>query len=118
MADKTMIMLEKVMDITTYRRKLLTSNIANVDTPGYKAKDISFKNEMNKQIENLKNGTASDSPMYNVFESPNTMANRDGNTVNLDIEMAKMAENSLTYNAAMQIYARKTRMLRDSIKTR
>ncbi|MCX8069693.1 MAG: flagellar basal body rod protein FlgB [Thermodesulfovibrionales bacterium] len=117
MPDKTMMILEKMMDITSYRRKLLTSNIANADTPGYKAKDISFKNEMNKAMQDIDNNIKV-SQNYNVFETPNTMPNRDGNTVNVDLEMAKMAENSLTYNAAVQFYARKSRMLKDAIKVR
>lgn len=118
MPDKTMMILEKMMDIATYRRKILTSNIANSDTPGYKAKDISFKNEINKAIEDIKNNNNTGNHNYHVFETFNTMPNRDGNTVNVDIEMAKMAENSLTYNATVQFYARKARMLKDAIKAR
>lgn len=118
MADRTMMILEKVMDITTFRRKVLTSNIANADTPNYKAKDISFQTEMKKMMDNINIGNTSKNGSFDVFETQNTMPNRDGNTVNVDIEMAKISENSLTYNTAIQLYSRKARMLRDAIKAR
>lgn len=47
--DKSIKILEKVMDICTYRQKILASNIANADTPNYKAKDINFQEELKKQ---------------------------------------------------------------------
>lgn len=118
MPDKSMLILEKVMDIATYRRKVLTSNIANAETPRYKAKDISFQVEMKRALDDINNGNSTRSTTFEVFETVNTMQNRDGNTVNIDVEMAKMAENSLTYNTAVQLYSRKARMLRDALKAR
>jgi len=117
MPDKGMMVLEKVMDIASYRRKLLASNIANADTPGYRAKDISFRKEVIRAMEQIDRGQRAEQ-LYQVYETVNTMPNRDGNTVNVDIEMAKIAENSLTYNTAVQLYSRKARMLRDAIKAR
>ncbi len=117
MPDRSMIILEKMMDIASYRRHLLASNIANADTPGYKAKDISFKREMSKALGDLEVGRI-DKGTYEVFETFNTMPNRDGNTVNVDIEMAKIAENSMTYNTAVQLFGRRARMLRDALKSR
>lgn len=117
MPDRSMLILERVMDVASYRRHLITSNIANADTPGYRAKDISFKQEMLKALEDIERGRK-DKGLFQVYETTNTMPNRDGNTVNVDIEMAKMAENNLTYNAAVMLYSRKARMLRDAIKAR
>ncbi|MFQ3573335.1 MAG: flagellar basal body rod protein FlgB [Thermodesulfovibrionales bacterium] len=118
MPDKTMMILERVMDVTAFRRKILASNIANADTPGYKAKDVSFQAEMRKALDDIKSGNIRNDHSFEIFETTNTMPNRDGNTVNVDIEMAKISENSLTYNTAIQLYSRKARMLRDAIKAR
>lgn len=118
MPDRTMMILERVMDIATFRRKILTSNIANADTPQYKAKDISFESEVKKALDDIKLGNLPNKNIFEVFETTNTMPNRDGNTVNVDIEMAKISENSLTYNTAIQLYSRKARMLRDAVKAR
>lgn len=107
MDDKSLTILQNMMDVTAFRHKVLTSNIANADTPGYKAKDISFLNEMQKAIDS--GGTDS----YEVYEAPTTLPERDGNTVNLDIEMAKVAENTLLYSTAAELMTMKIRMIKN-----
>ncbi|MBF0558944.1 MAG: flagellar basal body rod protein FlgB [Nitrospirae bacterium] len=104
MPDQSMRILESMMDVAAFRHKVLTSNIANADTPGYKAKDISFQDAMNNAISN--DGKS----QYNIYEAGTTMSERDGNTVNIDIEMAKVAENTLLYDTAAQLMAMKLRM--------
>lgn len=107
--DKSIKILEKVMDICTYRQKILASNIANADTPNYKAKDINFQEELKKAAE-------SNDAEYKVIEAPTTMPNRDGNTVNIEVEMTKLAETMLMYNGATQLFSTRVRMLKDAIK--
>ncbi|MEN2994794.1 MAG: flagellar basal body rod protein FlgB [Thermodesulfovibrio sp.] len=107
--DRSINLLQKIMDICTYRQKILASNIANVDTPNYKAKDINFKEELRKAVENQ-------SREYQVIEAPTTMPNRDGNTVNLEVEMTKLTETMLMYNAATQLLSIRIRMLKDAIR--
>lgn len=107
--DKSIKILEKVMDICTYRQKILASNIANVDTPNYKARDINFQEELKKAVENQ----ASD---YKIIEAPTTMPNRDGNTVNIEVEMTKLAETMLMYNGATQLLSTRIRIFKDAIK--
>jgi flagellar basal-body rod protein FlgB len=122
MPDNSIKILEKILDVASFRQKLLASNIANADTPGYKAKDISFQKALDKAIEDSKLKSASGGQnskieqSYEIYETVTTMPNRDGNTVNLDIEMAKVAENTLIYNAATQLMTMKVRMLKDVIK--
>lgn len=112
MPDNTIKTLENMLDVAAFRQKLLASNIANADTPGYKAKDISFQKELRKAVE----GAGSKERSYEIYEPLTTMTNRDGNTVNLDIEMAKVAENTLTYNTAIQLMTMMKRMMKDVIK--
>jgi flagellar basal-body rod protein FlgB len=109
MPDDSLKTLENIMHIASFRQKLLASNVANADTPGYRAKDISFQNELNRAM-------AGSRGSYNVYEVMTTMLSRDGNTVNLDIEMTKMAETTLLYNSAAQILAKKINMMKDVIK--
>jgi flagellar basal-body rod protein FlgB len=115
MGDRSMMVLEKMMDVSAFRQKLLTSNIANADTPGYKAKDISFQNELNGAVDEASRGI-SGGKSFNVYEAPNTMLNRDGNTVNLEMEMAKVAENTLIYNTATQLMSMKIRGILNVLK--
>ncbi len=104
-----MDLLKKIMDICAYRQKILASNIANVDTPNYKAKDIDFQAELKKALE-------SNEISYSIIEAPTTMPNRDGNTVNIEIEMTKLTETHLLYNTAVQLLSTRIRMLKDAIK--
>ncbi|MGD0282488.1 MAG: flagellar basal body rod protein FlgB [Dissulfurispiraceae bacterium] len=104
MPVESMNILEHMLDVTAFRSKVLTSNIANADTPGYKAKDISFQEEMERAI------SSDGKSQYHIYESETTMPSRDGNTVNLDVEMAKVAENNLLYDTAAQLITMKNRM--------
>jgi flagellar basal-body rod protein FlgB len=108
MADN-MVVLQKMLDIAAFRHKVLASNIANADTPGYKAKDISFEKELQKAV----TGVSID---YEITESQPTLQNRDFNTVDLNIEMAKVAENTLIYNTATQLLSTNIRMMKDALK--
>jgi flagellar basal-body rod protein FlgB len=107
--DNSIKILQKIMDLCTYRQKILSSNIANVDTPNYKAKDVDFQEELKKASE-IENNS------YRVIEAPTTMPNRDGNTVNIEVEMAKLTETLLMYNSATQLLSTRLRMLKDAIK--
>lgn len=107
--DNSIKILERIMDICAYRQKILASNIANADTPNYKAKDINFQEELKKAV-------SEDTATYKIIEAPTTMPNRDGNTVNIEVEMTKLAETMLMYNAATQLLSTRIRMLKDAIK--
>lgn len=111
MPDSTMKKLESMLDVAAYRQRILTSNIANADTPGYRAKDIDFQRELDRAIESV-GKTAS----YTVYEPMTTLPNRDGNTVNIEVEMAKIAENSLMYTAGTQLLSMKLRMLKSVLQ--
>lgn len=111
MPDSTMKILEKLLDVTAYRQRILTSNIANADTPGYRAKDIDFQRELDSAMK-----SDSKTMSYTIYEPMTTLPNRDSNTVNIEVEMAKIAENSLTYTAATQLLTMKLRMMKSAIR--
>ena len=80
---------ERALGLRAYRQELLASNIANADTPGYKAVDIDIK-------EALRNGLSSGSKLQIKYQVP-SQGSVDGNTVEMDVERAKFAENALMY---------------------
>ena len=82
------------MDLLSARQKLVASNIANVDTPGYKTKDIDFQFE----YMSLTQGA---SP--NVVEAPGLVVHNDGNNVSMDREARLLAENALRFNLASSL---------------
>lgn len=108
--------MERYLDLLSARQKILSSNIANAETPGYKAQDFDFRGEFKRVLTEMDEGRSVPQAMeVNLFETPSISPNRDGNTVSMEIEMAKMAENSGLYNTAAQILSMKMRMIRDAI---
>ncbi|WP_088041230.1 flagellar basal body rod protein FlgB [Bacillus sp. EAC] len=108
--SSTITALESGLNYSVQKQNAISQNIANADTPNYKAKDVSFKsfldNEMNSSfIANKTNskhfdfkyGQASGTSMV---ERDNTSYSHNGNNVDLDTEMSLMAENQI-YNQAL-----------------
>ena len=93
MADATTASLGKYMDLLSARQKLIASNIANVDTPGYKTQDIDFQSEFQSAM----NGGAA------AVEVPGLKTNNDGNNVSLDRETRLLSENALRFSIASQL---------------
>jgi flagellar basal-body rod protein FlgB len=108
MVDSVSQSLEKYMDVLAARQKLVTSNIANVDTPGYKTQDLDFQSEFN----NLLSG-ASAAPMGRDVSG--LKVKNDGNNVNLDREARLLSENSIRFNAATNLMKGQLRMLKSAI---
>jgi flagellar basal-body rod protein FlgB len=88
------------MDLVSTRQKLVASNIANADTPGYRTKDIAFQMEFQ---------TLAQGEKPRIVEVPDLKVKNDGNDVNLDREARMLSENNLRFSFAET-------MLRDRIK--
>ena len=92
--------LEHYMDLLSARQKLVASNIANADTPGYKTRDIDFQSEFQS--------AAGFGPQ--VTEARGLTVRNDGNNVSIDRESRLLAENDLRFSIASSL-------LRDQIRT-
>jgi flagellar basal-body rod protein FlgB len=95
------------MDLLSTRQKLVASNIANVDTPGYKDRDIDFQFEFMSMTQN-------GSP--NVTETPGLPVRNDGNNVNMDREARLLAENALRFNLASALMKTQLKLMTDAIQ--
>lgn len=110
--DKALGGLPQQLSVFSERSSLLASNIANADTPGFKARDIDFKAMLSKasaggslamqttRANHLggpsMNGLSGDA----LYRTP-TQPSLDGNTVNSQVEQAQFAENSLRYQSTL-----------------
>jgi len=94
------------MDLLSARQKLVASNIANADTPGYKTKDIDFQAE----FRNLVEGTTP-----HASEVTGLKAKNDGNNVSLDREARLLAENALRFNVASSLLRTEIRAVKAAI---
>jgi flagellar basal-body rod protein FlgB len=116
--DRMFPMLENMLTLTSKRQQALAANIANLDTPGYRAKDYSFEAEM----DTIRMSGTSDKHIappapdarFRTFEV-GTAEKPNGNTVDLDREMTEMTKNGLEYLTLVQYLNHKLRTLRSSI---
>ncbi len=95
------------LDLLADRQKLVSSNIANVDTPGYRTKDIDFNFEFQSLV-------AGESP--NVIETEGLKTKNDGNNVSMDREMRLLSENALRFNFVSQVLKGEARDIRLALK--
>jgi flagellar basal-body rod protein FlgB len=90
--------LEHALDQSAFRHQLIAANLANVDTPGYRTRDIRpFAGDLQ---EAMAGEEATFSPMSRTL--PGLMERPDGNNVNVDRESLLLAENQLHFQLAVQ----------------
>ena len=97
--------LEQYMDLLSARQKLVASNIANADTPGYKTKDIDFQTE----FLNAMGGNP------HAIEAQGLTVRNDGNNVNIDREARLLAENALRFSIASNLLRDQIRITKEAI---
>ena len=126
----TIFALEKSLNLRSLQHRVLASNIANMDTPNYKAVEIAVAEEMSRnqdsapdiQLRRTQIGhlplkhNAAHSVKLKVAKPPEFSLRGDGNTVDIDRTMGKLAENTLLYNAATQLISKKFKFLKSVIK--
>jgi flagellar basal-body rod protein FlgB len=106
MLDRIAGQLERYMDLLSVRQKLVATNIANADTPGYRTRDIDFQTE-------LADATGG-SPR--VRDVPELAIKNDGNDVSLDRESRLLAENALRFQLASNLMRSQLRVVRSAIE--
>jgi len=99
--------LEHYMDLLSARQKVVASNIANADTPGYKTKDIDFQSEFRAAA-----GGAPES-----FEVAGLPVKNDGNNVSLDRESRLLAENDMRFNLASNLLRSEVQSIRAALQS-
>jgi flagellar basal-body rod protein FlgB len=107
--ESSQSMLETFLKLTSLREKAIASNMANVDTPGYRARDINFESEMTRAMNEIpmKLADGSEVQLHPVIRQVQGLMERpDGNDVNLDREGLLMAETQLQYSLGIQLMKR------------
>ena len=120
--------LQKNLDLRLIRHQVLTSNVANAETPGYVAKDIRFEEALQQAVgftaqDTLRRTNPRHLPQPQglrevqgtLVVSPSDDVGRDRNSVSVDREMAELATNTLQYNAAAEILSRMFDQLKRTI---
>jgi flagellar basal-body rod protein FlgB len=128
--SRTMKVLGAALDISSARHEAISRNVANANTPGYKANDVDFSETLRQSMSlsgtsgsagfkatrpgHFGSGSQAGQSMAVVMSrDPAGLSMRvDGSSVDIDLEMAKMAENVILYNTVSHILASKFGMLR------
>jgi flagellar basal-body rod protein FlgB len=121
--------LYKNLNFRAQRQKVIAGNIANINTPNYKTKELSFDNILKKstssdlklsitnknhipfEIEKINN------EKYNMYEVQGITEQNDGNNVNLDTQMGDMAKNTMLFNAIQGSIKKDSLWLKEVIRT-
>jgi flagellar basal-body rod protein FlgB len=106
MLENAGVGIERYMNLVSARQKLVASNIANVDTPGYKTKDIDFHAELSSQF---------DSQEPSPVEVSGLKTKNDGNNVDMDREARLLSENALRFAVATNLARSELATLRSAI---
>lgn len=123
--DDAMRFQQTALNLRAARQELLASNIANADTPNYKARDIDFASALRNALA----GTSTELPVVKtspmhlegkaggsimgapvMYRKP-VQPSADGNTVDMDVERAQFADNALRYEASVNFAGMKSLLL-------
>ena len=104
--------LKKLQEYTILKQKVIANNIANVETPGFKAKDVRFVDEFEKalkagDIENALNVK----PV--VYERNDLPVRNDGNNVNIEKEMVELQKNKMRFEVYSELLRKKYKMIKE-----
>jgi flagellar basal-body rod protein FlgB len=116
--------LEQAINQSTSKQKVISKNIANIDTPNYKAQEIRFNKSLENEMQKL-NATKTNnkhfdfgttSSGYQIITRNNSNYQHNGNNVDIDQEMTEMAKNQIQYNALIDRLSSKFHSLKTVIK--
>jgi flagellar basal-body rod protein FlgB len=88
------------------RQKAISSNVANLQTPGYRRVDVSFQELLSKAL-NSSNSSDLSEVDAQLYQPQGTKVNSNGNDVSLEMEVGEMVKNSLRYKAYVRLLQKK-----------
>jgi flagellar basal-body rod protein FlgB len=133
--SSTLPALEQVVNFSQARHNVLAGNIANLDTPGYRTRDISpdeFRSRLKEAIDRSRQsssdsagqlgGLAADQPAENPFravkDSLNSILRHDDGNVSMEQQIAELSKNQMQHNLAVNLLASQFRLLQVAISER
>lgn len=121
--------LSEAMDLRAYRQQVLASNIANADTPHYKARDFDFRSALQKATagrlgsdgvalsttsgRHIAGGAGAGQPALQYRTE--TQSAVDGNTVDMDTERAQITDNAMQYEILARLVSGRLQGMRSAI---
>ncbi len=124
--DRLSATLEHNLDMRLERGNMLAANVANVDTPGYTPVDLQFDEQLQQFLGGEDPATMRKTSVHHLgaeVGAPEgeaeydyySLPDKDGNSVDLDHEMSKVAENQLLYRATTTVFSKRMALLKYAI---
>ena len=123
--DTTMNLLQKVLDLRSRNQEIISSNIANAETPGYSAVSFEFEQQLRQALQRGELRPVVTQPGHigirpgdiaqvegRVVSHPDRRGIGDGNSVSVDQEMVRLSENQIMYEAAITMLNKKLALLK------
>ncbi len=114
------------LDYSARKQQVITSNLANSETPGYRSKELNFSEVFRQELDggetlrltrkNHIKGTPSLNREAAVEEKSSDALGRDGNNVDLDKEMTQLAQNVLKFSVISRLYQQKIQLIKYSLR--
>lgn len=128
--DRTMGLLERTLDLRAARNKVISANIANEETPGYRPKEFRFLEVLHHAVQGRNEGFARVTHAMHIGPRGDSVSRVSGKTedmatnelgldhngVNLDLELAKLSDNAMQFNTAATIINLRFRQLLSAVK--
>ncbi len=124
MFDETLWLLSQAIRATTLRHEVIARNLANIETPGFKAQDVEFQEVLRSALASRRDqGLAVETPWapqaeIRLVRDTDGVPRQDGNTVDLEREMVKLTQNTLFHSALVQLLNAKLQILRMALQDR
>ena len=123
-SDQTVKVLEKSLDISARRHRMISNNLANMDTVGFRPKDLDFRKTLVEAVENRVGKLFRTHPRHLPYHSNSVLKGRfresdshgsGPDPVNIDTEMSNLVENNLKYRTSVEMLLRKMGFLKHTI---
>lgn len=98
-------LIKNALDVSSVRKNIISNNLANVNTKNFKRSDVQFEKYLKSNINNTtmkvthEKHNLGQTSNYRIFTEKNTSIRMDGNNVDIDMEKANQAANTLMYNS-------------------
>jgi flagellar basal-body rod protein FlgB len=119
--DPVIAALTRFLDVNVFRSELVMSNMANIDTPGYRTRDINFSQELERADPGINDSNLEYASFESAALSPSSrpvrglMERPDGNNVSLERESLLLADTQMRFNAGVQLLRDRFKVLSSAI---
>jgi flagellar basal-body rod protein FlgB len=120
--DPTITALKTALNGLSQRQQIISQNLANVDTPGYQAREVNFEDSLKRAMQQEDFSMVTTNPAHLTIQNkvagttvearPGGSVRTDGNNVDIDVELTDMSETGIQYQAVSQAASQKLLLLK------